>query len=397
METDDDASPRDPSLSDGPWMSRYGQYLEVSGDIVHAKVLDALTVFVKDLEIESHIENMIRQFVNSEPGYEIQNGVAFVFPYDTIVPLPPGYSSNRIYLPDREVRMVKFLNFSTSLRTEKSTARTGHSIALVCISGLKPTNLDSPDALIRGMEYANDVLAAYSLVRHDHGIQRLTLGTLPSRIRTIEIDEDDGLSFRDIGVVVPNGQDIADRISKRLLIDDDELELFRRYCEELPFRPAARYLADLMQTSIKKLCLQDHDGAILDSGRFAELAIRLVASQITTLTPAETIENQNLFTRGKNSNAGVLNHVARELRFTGSHKISLWTKNARGLRNKLMHGLEFSTITSQQAHTAAKADLELVQLAVSKLPEAAWDIKVLGTGAETYHRLFSHGKRIPRA
>jgi hypothetical protein len=377
-------------------MSRYGRYLEISGDTIHAKVLDALTVFVNDLEIESHVEDMVRKFVGSAPEHAIQNGVAFVFPYDTIVPLPPGYSSNRIYLPQREVRMVKFLNFSTTLRTEKSTARTGHSIAIVCIFGLKPAILVSSDALKRGLEYANDVLAAYSLVRHDHGIQRLTLGTLPSRIRTIEIDASEVLSFRDVGVVVPNGQDIADRISKRLLIDDDELQLFRRYCEELPFRPAARYLADLMQTSITKLCLQDHDGAILDSGRFAELAIRLVASQIKTLSTAETIENQNLFTRGKNANPGVLNHVARELRFTGSHKISLWTKNARGLRNRLTHSLEFSTITNQQAHTAAKADLELVQLAVGKLPNAAWDIKVLGTGAEMYNRLFSHGARNQR-
>jgi hypothetical protein len=145
-----------------------------------------------------------------------------------------------------------------------------------------------------------------------------------------------------------------------------------------------------MRTCITKLCLQDHDGAVLDSGRFAELALRLVASHISTLGPEETVSNPNIFTRGKNAKPGVLNHISRELKFSGSHKISLWTKNARELRNRLTHSLQFETISGSQAHAAIRADLELVQLAVEKLPNADWNIAVLGAGADIYGKLFSH-------
>lgn len=189
---------------------------------------------------------------------------------------------------------------------------------------------------------------------------------------------------------MPNGQDVADRIFKRLLIDEDELQHFRKYSEELPLRPAERYLADAMRNCITKLCLQEHDGAVLDSGRFAELALRLVASHIPSLSQQDTVNNQSLFSRGKNAKPGVLNHLAREPKFIGSHKINLWTKNARDLRNRLTHSLLFKTLSGAQAHAAVKADLEIVQIAVEKLPDADWNVKVLGEGADIYGKLFSH-------
>ncbi|WP_142130799.1 hypothetical protein [Arthrobacter sp. SLBN-83] len=377
-------------LTNQQWMTRYGIYMHVEDEIIHAKVIDALAALIDDFDIESQIESMLRQFDDMGTGFGLQNGVAFVFPYESLVPLPPGYSSNRISVQKQEVRMVQFLNFSTTLYAGSSAARTGHCFIIVCVFGLRPTPLNALGALNRGIEYANDILRAYSLARHDHGIHTLTLGTLPSHIRVYEINAVDTVTIKSVGAAAPNGQDIADRISKRLLIDVDELQRFRKYSEELPLRPAERYLADLMRICITKLCLQDHDGAVLDSGRFAELALRLVASRISSLSPNDIVDNQNLFTRGKNARPGVVNHVARELRFTGSHKISLWTKNARDLRNRLTHGLLFETISGDQAHAAVKADLELVQLAVDKLPNADWNIEVLGVGADIYGRIFSH-------
>ncbi|SLK12055.1 hypothetical protein [Arthrobacter sp. P2b] len=377
-------------LSNQQWMARYGTYLQVGDEIIHAKVTDGLAALIDSFDIESQIESMLRQFDDMATGYSLENGVAFVFPYETLVPLPPGYSSNRISVQEQEVRIVQFLNFSTTIHAGSLAARIGHCFAIVCVFGLRPTPLNAIGALNRGVEYANDILGAYSLARHDHGIYTLTLGTLPSYIRAFEVDAGNVRTIKFTGAVRPNGQDVADRISKRVLIDDDELQRFRRYSEELPLRPAERYLANLMRTCITKLCLQDYDGAVLDSGRFAELALRLVASRISSLKPEETVDNQNLFTRGKNARPGLLNHIARELKFTGSHKISLWTKNARDLRNRLTHGLLFETISGDQAHAAVKADLELVQLAVEKLPDADWNIKVLAVGANIYGNIFSH-------
>lgn len=372
-------------FGDQKFVDEHMPYLLDGDDIVFANLTDAVYKLRGEVDVEEETARIVEHLETVADGFGAAHGYAFVTACRSSIPLPNGYSANRVDPGGGRTQFVKIINIAVDVSYGATMSKLGVSF-LVFGALTDVGELDVKDALDAGLQYLNDVLTSYRLIRHDHGIGSITPRQLVGAIDCYSVDGTAGVSVNPTDPIRIHANDVTDIWAKRLLMPH-EFRDFVAACESLIQSPEVRYLLNLGVESVDNLCLGEFEDAILNSDRFMELSLRLSYKKHQELPNGRLRDLRSLYSSNPRTRT-VLSALLPVLRLNLDEFLPRWSDNARKLRNRLAHELDFSVAKPDAAHAAVRYNMELIQKVTHAFGEEHWDLKLLGNIASLYQRLF---------
>jgi len=375
-------------ISNDDFIRKQAPYIRIDQHMIASKINNIIYEKRKQINVKEQIEGLINYLNKNLPGHALAQGSVFLLPYSSIIGLPTPYHATRFYKDKGYLLFSIIVNVSANFGKDKEPMLYGFSY-IFCGKLYTIESINIKNDFTESINYLNDVLTAYRLVRHDHNIQEVNIQKLPSNIDDYKVSLLPKLSLINLDPLKLHSHDLVDIWAKRFPDSNEAMQKFVEFSEKLPPHIEERYLLKIMIDSITKFCLGDLEDTVLDSDRFAELGLRFCFTKTTSLQSYDVSKLYNLYSKS-DPNSAVLNILAEEFKLKGNHIISLWYKNSRMLRNDLVHGLKFNTLTRNKARNALKYNLEIVKLIADKVPIDDWSLKLLVMGVDTYNNLFEN-------
>ena len=387
-------------LNDDDIIKRYGIYVKRDRDVIHPKIQEIIysriAVCITTDVILKIATNVFEDFKSLVDEHAILRGVIFILPYNTTIPLAPGdYLARKILADGSGICFIDSINTILDFSGENKNKKDfyGCSCFVGGILYTKDVLNDCPlgDKYDKVIDYANDFITGYRLIKHDHSIYKLTQTNLPDHISyhdvTMSTNGKINLSKRKV-FQASHFNDLLDLQNKLINPDSSVLKVFAEYCEKLPLHGDIRYSLDLMLDSLNAFCLGDYVRAVLLSDLFMEFSLKIVYKSFPKYkgTPFPS----DIFKVKDKDNKSLISKICLELKLDkGDSAISKWLKYSRSLRNNLVHNLGYDELNVYSAQKAVKYNLELVEKVVDKLPvRDGSPIRLLGLSGRTYRHLF---------
>lgn len=383
-------------FEDAAFMQQYGLYVKRAGKFIAPKIQD---VVYRRINNNIKLDEMLPAIVSNaikragELGYirKRRSGVVFVLPYSTTFALVPSdYLACRV--TNDKIMFIDQVNYINDFSGDKSLGQESYfgSSALVCGILFASENIDEDvfqKSYDEAIEYVNDFITSYRLIRHDHTVYKVTKRTFPSDVTgyTFNIKKRCPQDIIPRKVQTNHLHDTIDLSNKLLLPYEEIRDEFMQYCEVLPVHKEIRYILDIMLDTLNSFCLGKYEDVILLSDRYVELSLQVLFNRVPGLESVEFPEC--IFS--KKPNCAAVPMMAEKLGLKGDAIISKWWTNSRELRNKFVHNLADRSITEKQAMQCMKYNFELIARIIDKLSLDDNDSAVLlKLGYQKYKKLF---------
>lgn len=363
-------------LNNKHFIKNYGKYIRVGEGIVYPKHQDIVYLKRDTIEIEKLILEQVKYVTKKINTGALPGGdsLYFLVPLSAIIALPQGYKANRaISKNETSTQFQKILSVTLINGAELEKESTGNEppvfsgISFALIGIQLDTEINEEQYINYYLEcvaYLNDFITAWKLFRHDHTIKNVTPRTLPECVDYYYIKRNTDKLKK--GLMRVHGNDLADLWSKRLpeSLETLETEMFR-LCEYLPANSLAHYTLRIGERATTDFCLGQYEDSIINSDRYAELALRDILRHELNLNDEELGKYKTLYSANSNVKA-VVQTLAKKLDCSGDAIISKWYTKARNIRNNITHRLDVAFITPDIAKDALQYNFKLVDLMAKK-------------------------------
>jgi len=385
------------TLQDESFLENYGMYIKSKDTYIATKIQEVNYEKTNSVDVKKFTEAQLDYLQKNTDGIitEDLNAIFFLVPLSAVIPLEPTYHSNRIIM-ESETKLEKSLSitiinglYKVGKDNEKKEALLGVSFAILAYrrdSEIKEKEIY--DIYTECVDYLNDFITAYKLIRHDHTLRNVTTRTLPSLVEYYEYFDK---HLSKMKLLQANGHDIGDAWSKRLPMPN-EFDNLMIYAEYLPTDKTAHYILRIGERSIQNICMGEYEDAVINSDRFAELVMRNILKDTLGLSSSELSEYRILYSTSRTDRA-VVQTLANKLGVKGNAILSEWFNNSRKARNDITHSLEIESIDVNKALKAVEYNMKIVNLMINKSSEDYHFYQII---PDTYSTLFLNGKKFAK-
>lgn len=386
-------------FEDDAFMLQYGLYVKRAGKFIAPKIQDIVYErAINNIDLEKILPVIIKNTIKriKDIGYvrKRRSGAVFLLPYSATFALVPGdYLACRVNKSMDEVLFIDQINCINEFSGDKVKGQENYFGCSTLICGVLFATEDIEEKLYQesydsAIEYVNDFITSYRLIRHDHTIYKLTKKTLPSNILgyyfTIQDCQIKDAKLKD--VKTGHLHDIIDLSNKLLWPYEEIKDDFAQYCEVLPYHKEIRYILDIMLDTLNCFCLGKYEDVVLFSDRYMELSLQVIFNKVPGL---ETVEFPDCIYSRKPNNRAAIPMITEKIGLKGDAIISKWWQGSREVRNNLVHNLSSRNITEKQAMQCMRYNFELIYKIIDKLsPDNTNPIVLLKLGYQKYEELF---------
>ena len=355
------------------FLDKFGHYIKIDDSFVCPKSQDVIYEKRANLDVDELISKQKAFLANRLDKKFIPKGdsLYFIAPLSSIIPLPSEYVASRVMAKNKNtvnyIIAITLVNGAEYAGDDGDGDKIYHGLSFAIIgyhSNKKLYKTVYGDIYEECVQYLNDFITAYKLFRHDHTINNVTIRTLPSQVAYYHQNKHGKLSNEE--TLMTHGNDLMDLWEKRLPENPATFESeFAELCEHLASDKVAQYILRLGEKSITEYCLGKYEDSIIDSDRFAELAMRDILRKELGLSDDELKTYKSLYS-AKYPDSAVVQKLSEHLGCKGSHIIQKWYKHSRLVRNDIIHGLQIESTTTETAQNALRYNLQIVDLMAEK-------------------------------
>ena len=360
-------------LEDKEYLNSYGHYQKVNNSFILPKPQDVVYETRGDLEVEKLILAQ-KSYLKDNVGKKLLpkgESVYFLIPLSSMIPLPSPYMANRgVGYSNRGIGHMlstTLLNAIKNAGDDKNGNAIYHGASFALLgfhSNNKIQGKDLQNIYEELVMYLNDFITAYKLFRHDHTVHNVTTRTLPSTIAFYRQNKKGRISDEQLMTV--HGNDLMDIWEKRLPEDPETFEAeFMELCELLAFDRLTQYVLRIGERSVTDYCLGKYEDCVVNSDRFAELALRDILRRELNLSNDELKAYKSIYSTS-GSNKAVVQTLASHFNCKGDSVIVKWFELSRKVRNGIVHGLDIVSIDAEAAQDALRFNLLIVDMMAEK-------------------------------
>ena len=332
-------------------------------DIIYPRILRS----IDDEKLKAIILRVIGSINNKQCNKKIKSGTAFILPLTSTLALVKGdYLAIRNVQSSDKVLFVNHVNVILDLSNHNDAQFYGCSFAICGILSVKEKSVGDKTLLDKyeeSVQYLNDFITAYRLMKHDHNVHKITPQTLPGRISYVEVQVCHSQVSIDHKNETFHYHDLMDVRAKLLFASEVVMNTFHVFCEKIPPHPDIRYVLDLFLDSMNEFCLGRYEKCVTDSDLFVEYSTKLIWYKIPNLSKKEM--PRTFYSNGKNKS--IVTMIARELGVNGNAIIDKWFLKSRKLRNNFIHQMKYSALSDVSTQEAMKYNFEIISLFIKKL------------------------------